>query len=152
MSFLREISKQLEISAHLVQYWSRCGHRCPYGSPEPTLPRPAAVVCDDLSGACEVAGLLHQTGHSTTIALTAPIADGSINVVDLALRDQTEDIARRCMRHAVQSWDVRYVKIDSLVRGPVRRHRRRLPEGSSPTAGLPRPALSGTHGRRRRRC
>lgn len=64
--------------------------------------------------------MLYQTGHSTTIALTAPIADGSINVVDLALRDQTEDIARRCMRHAVESWDVRYVKIDSLVRGPVR--------------------------------
>ena len=36
--------------------------------------------------------MLYQTGHSTTIALTAPIADGSINVVDLALRDQTEDI------------------------------------------------------------
>ena len=81
---------------------------------------PSVVVCDDLTGACEIAGLLQLNGHRSVIPLApVPHRGDVVNVIDLGLRDLAPDDARRSMAAAIAEWPVTYVKIDSLVRGPI---------------------------------
>jgi uncharacterized protein YgbK (DUF1537 family) len=94
-----------------------------------------AIACDDLSGACEVAGVLHESGFTTTVNLDPSVARAgpqpdrptdprfhrsAIEVIDLALREQPDEVARRAIERTVDDHDVRYIKIDSLLRGPIR--------------------------------
>ena len=81
--------------------------------------RPATVICDDLSGACEIAGLLHQEGRRAVVVLGEPCTEGATNVVDLGVRAIGDHGARDAVAAALASWDVSYVKVDSLLRGPI---------------------------------
>ena len=82
--------------------------------------RARVVVADDLSGAAELAGVLHGVGLAATIVLDGRPSPRGVSAVDLHVRDEPGPRALDVAQGAVGTWDVRYVKIDSLLRGPVR--------------------------------
>jgi 4-hydroxythreonine-4-phosphate dehydrogenase len=75
--------------------------------------------------------VLFDAGSAATVDLD-PSADrregphstsrhgGGIAVIDLAVRDRPNDEARAAIERTMADYDVRYVKIDSLLRGPIR--------------------------------
>lgn len=87
------------------------------------------VAADDLSGACEIAGLLHQHGTRSIVELlgrppgeeqppTGPRTGRVVRIIDLDVRSSTnEEAARRLSRLDLDAID--YVKVDSMLRGPI---------------------------------
>lgn len=86
----------------------------------------AAIVADDLTGACDASVPFSVCGLSTRVGLESPPVDSSAAVVAVSTetRDATADDAATQVRRAVQEVlagdpELLFKKVDSLLRGPV---------------------------------
>jgi len=85
------------------------------------------VFADDLTGACEVAGIVHRHGLSATVALdpNAKLDDADIVVIDTETRLSSPDEAARSLTSWLQNPGIAsrsgriFKKTDSVLRGPV---------------------------------
>lgn len=83
---------------------------------------PRFVLADDLSGACECAGALVAAGVSSVVDLGDSVSSSADTIVvrDLDLRNESDRVARARFEEALGSnpspW---FVKVDSLLRGPI---------------------------------
>ena len=86
----------------------------------------ACVLADDLTGAAEIAGLGHGCGLSVRLvrdAAAAVASDADVVVVDLDTRLRPADEAAEAVQRAVEALPrperLAFLKIDSVLRGPV---------------------------------
>lgn len=87
-------------------------------------PSISVVIADDLTGACEAAGLLHRLGRSTRISLDPQPAatDGTVLVLDTETRLTPAAEAGATIRRIVAGLSPTtgvFKKTDSVLRGPV---------------------------------
>ncbi len=91
------------------------------------LPVVTTVFADDLTGACEIAGIAHRHGFRTAVAL-APGAvpnDAEVLVVDTETRllspaNAAQSLDRWLQHHSIRERPGRiFKKIDSVLRGPI---------------------------------
>jgi uncharacterized protein YgbK (DUF1537 family) len=84
----------------------------------------ACVLADDLSGACECAGLAGTYGLKARVHLGAradgPSLPGEVHVYDLDCRTRSDEAAARVTRERLDAVGTPvYLKIDSAFRGPI---------------------------------
>lgn len=90
-------------------------------------PSVTTVFADDLTGACEIAGIVHRHGFSATVALTpdATADDADILVVDTETRLFKPEQAAHALTHWLRHPSLAarpgriFKKTDSILRGPV---------------------------------
>lgn len=89
---------------------------CPSGDGSPSG---AVVVADDLSGACECAGVLLEWGIAPVVRMNAPAVRFSSQAVGIEIIDADLRRRPRARPRELEHEALRFVKLDSLLRGPV---------------------------------